>query len=207
MNFLVKIKSVIGKGNSSNVFIVKSEKNFIVDAGLNVSQQVLDKVDDVEIDRIILTHRHIDHVGDAKKLSEKLDAPLYAPQKEAIALREADEKTILARSFGVDFQPLEIKELEEEYSGFKILSTPGHTEDSICLYHKDEKILFSGDTVFANGSAGRTDLPTGSKEQLIESIERLNNLDIESMYPGHMSVVNDNASEHIDRTLRFLKMM
>ncbi len=204
----MKIKSIIGSGYSSNVFLIESQKNFIVDAGLNMSEAVLEKVQDKNIDRIILTHRHIDHVGDAKKLSKELNATLYAPKKEAEALRKADDRTILAGNFGMDFTPLDVKNLEKDtYSGFEILSTPGHTEDSISLYHKEEKVLFSGDTVFANGSAGRTDLPTGNKKQLVNSIERLSKLAVKSMYPGHMSAIENKASEHIKRSLKFLSMM
>ncbi len=204
----MEVQEIIGRGHSCNVFIVQADENFLVDAGMGMSKRILKKASDLHIDRIILTHRHIDHIGDAKELSEKLEAPLYASEKEAEALREGNDPTVLGRSFGKNPPPLDVNTLEKDkYSGFEILSTPGHTEDSICLYHPEEKILLSGDTVFSNGSVGRSDLPTGDKDELVGSVEKLSELEIDSLYPGHMSVVEENASEHIERSLKNIKMI
>jgi len=203
----VKVKTILGRGHSSNVFLVESKKNFLVDAGMGIADRVKKSVNDINIDSIVLTHRHIDHVADAKKLSEDLDAPLYAPEKEAEALREGDDMSVLSNSFDKSISSLEVETLEiDTFSGFEVILTPGHTEESICLYHEDEKVLFSGDTVFANGGAGRTDLPTGDRKKLIESIGRLNALQVDSMYPGHMSTVEKDAGNHIERSLKNLKM-
>lgn len=203
----MKVETILGRGHSCNVFLVESEKNFLVDAGMGIADRVKKRINDVNIDSIVLTHRHIDHVADAKELSDELDATLYAAPKEARALREGDDMSILSSSFGMSFSPLEIETLETDtFSGFEVLLTPGHTEESICLYHEDEKILFSGDTVFANGGAGRTDLPTGDRKKLVESIGKLNKLQVDSMYPGHMSTVRENAGTHIEQSLKNLKM-
>ncbi|MFW5946236.1 MAG: MBL fold metallo-hydrolase [Candidatus Natronoplasma sp.] len=207
MSVDVKIKSFLGKGYSCNVFLVKAEKNFLVDAGMGITDQIKEDIYDLNIDSIVLTHRHIDHVADARKLSDELDAPLYAADAEAKALREGDDMSILSHSFGKSFSPVEIETLDiDNFSEFEVILTPGHTEESICLYHKDEKILFSGDTVFANGGAGRTDLPTGDRKKLVESIGKLNKLEVDSMYPGHMSTVEKNAGHHIEQSLKNLKM-
>lgn len=203
----MEVKTILGRRHSCNVFLVKSEENFLIDAGMGLVDQVKECVGDLNVESIVLTHRHIDHVADARKLSEELDATLLAADKEAKALREGDEMSILSSSFGISFTPLEIETLEiDNFSGFEVLITPGHTEESICLYHPDEKILFSGDTVFANGGAGRTDLPTGNRKKLVESIGKLNKLDVDSMYPGHMSTVEKNANAHIEQSLKNLKM-
>ncbi len=73
------------------------------------------------------------------------------------------------------------REIEEP--GIKVLGTPGHTSDSVCFLYT--KILFSGDTLFHQG-IGRTDLPTGSEEQMKKSLEFLRNLDYEVLCPGHV---------------------
>ena len=66
-----------------------------------------------------------------------------------------------------------------------VLHTPGHTEGSVCLWSADDGLLFSGDTLFASGW-GRTDLPGGSEEQIIESLARLATFeDTVRVYPGH----------------------
>ncbi len=207
MSVSVRVKSILGRGHSCNVFFVEAEENFLVDVGMGLADRVKKSIGDLKVDSIVLTHRHIDHVADAEKLSNEFDAPLYAADKEAKALRVGDDKSILSSSFGKSFSPLEIKTLEiDTFSGFEVLLTPGHTEESICLYHEDEKILFSGDTVFANGGAGRTDLPTGNRKKLLESIGKLNKLEVDSMYPGHMSTVDENAGVHIEQSLKNLKI-
>ncbi len=75
---------------------------------------------------------------------------------------------------------------------FKVLHTPGHTCGGICLYSEQEKLLFSGDTMF-RGSWGRTDLPTGSFEDIIKSItNRIMTLPEDTIvYPGHRKINND----------------
>ncbi|MEF8874359.1 MAG: MBL fold metallo-hydrolase [Candidatus Thermoplasmatota archaeon] len=205
----VAVHTVTGRGYSSNVFLVESEKDFLVDAGMGNSDRIMDLAEEVSVklDRLILTHRHVDHVGDARELSEGLNVPLYAPEKEAEALRSGDDRTVLGSNFGKKIPPLDVKTLDEdEYSNFRILHTPGHTEGSISLYHPNENILLSGDTVFSHGSVGRTDLPTGDKNELLESVERLSELEVDSLYPGHMSAVEKGGSDHIKRALDHLRM-
>ena len=199
---MMEVKSLIRSGYSSNVFLVKSDKNFIVDAGMNNPGQIIEVVEDFipDLDAIILTHRHIDHVGNAGIISEEFDVPLYAQEDEAQAMKKGDEST-LARQFNKNIFPLDVNIMDfEEYSGFEILHTPGHTNGSICLYHPEEKILFSGDTIFSNGGVGRSDLPAGDINDLVESIRKLTNYDIEKIYPGHMTIVETNGNKHVKRS-------
>lgn len=75
---------------------------------------------------------------------------------------------------------------------FKVLHTPGHTCGGICLYSKQKKLLFSGDTMF-RGAWGRTDLPTSSFEAIIKSItNKIMTLPEDTIvYPGHRKINND----------------
>ncbi len=79
-------------------------------------------------------------------------------------------------------------ELKKLLCDWNIISTPGHSAGSICLFNKKENLLFSGDTLFFK-AYGRTDLPEGNEANLLESIERLKNEIPESatVYPGHDS--------------------
>ncbi len=72
------------------------------------------------------------------------------------------------------------------FADFRVLHTPGHTQGSYCFYSPEQKILFSGDTIFAGGGTGRTDLPGGSGQELLQSLQKLACLppDI-TIYPGH----------------------
>ncbi|MFO8109589.1 MAG: MBL fold metallo-hydrolase [Thermoplasmata archaeon] len=196
---MVEIESFIGGGFSSNVFLVKADKNFLVDTG--TSAGILQRLY-CEVDRIIFTHRHFDHTGGAPKILDSLDLPMYAHPLEAEALRNGDDVSIISRSFGKKMPELPVKDIEDEYCGFRIIHTPGHTDGSICLYHPSEKILISGDTVFPGGGVGRTDLPTGSMSELVNSVKMLTGYQVDSIYPGHMMAVEENGDKHIELSLR-----
>lgn len=86
-----------------------------------------------------------------------------------------------------------------------VLHTPGHTRGSICLYHEEERALISGDTVFPNGSFGRTDFPGGSTEALKRSLDRLVTFEVESLYPGHERPVTAGAGRHLIATHQCLR--
>ena len=81
------------------------------------------------------------------------------------------------------------------------------TSNTICLYNKKSKTLFSGDTVFANGSFGRYDFPGGDASQLRKSIERLSALDVANLYPGHETIVEGDANRHMRATLENTKYL
>lgn len=202
---MVEIDSFIGRGFSSNVFVVKGKRNFLLDTGMGNMDAIIDHIqeNDIDLDRIILTHRHYDHTANAKEISEELQVPLYSSELEAEALRKGDDRTIISSNFGKEMPSMEVKDLEEDsYAGFRILSTPGHTDGSISLYQPTEKILFSGDTVFSRGGIGRTDLPTGNMSKLRASLNKLSEFDVESLYPGHGPKVEDGGNRHIEMSLR-----
>ncbi len=143
----------------------------------------------LKIKAIINTHGHIDHVGANGYLKDKTKAPLMISEK--------DLGTYKNPGFGLKLltwkQPAPDQLLSEgdriDIGNFTltVLETPGHTPGGISLNGED--VLFCGDTLFA-GSIGRTDLPGGSYDELIKSInERLVTLPPDTLvYPGHGSV-------------------
>ena len=82
-----------------------------------------------------------------------------------------------------------------------VLYTPGHSRGSICLFEPENKVVFSGDTVFAHGDFGRFDLPGGDFMSLRRSIERVGSLDVKRLYPGHGPVVEDEAGLHVEKAV------
>lgn len=138
---------------------------------------------------VLLTHGHYDHILAANGLREKYGLKIYACEAEKEMLEDPSLNLSGNCSVAADVW---LKDLEEiQVAGFQIqvLHTPGHTRGSCCYYLKDEKILLSGDTLFCE-SVGRTDLPTGSTRQIIDSLHRLlENIpeDVE-VYPGHDSM-------------------
>lgn len=139
---------------------------------------------------IFLTHGHFDHAGAAEELADKYQISIYAYEAEKETLEDpglnlcgmiGEHKVYHADIFVKDEEVLNL-------AGFsiRVFFTPGHTIGGCCYYIADEKILFSGDTLFQE-SVGRTDFPRGSASDLIRAIrEKLMPLpDDVTVYTGH----------------------
>lgn len=140
---------------------------------------------------IYLTHCHGDHTGAVVDLQKKYGAKVLIERKESENLRNPE--ITLNYYIGIpdikleedsridDNDLIHLGELE-----FKVIHTPGHTNGSTSLYCEKENMIFTGDTMF-HGTWGRTDLPTGSLVEIINSItNRLLTLPEDTIvYPGH----------------------
>ncbi len=129
---------------------------------------------------ILATHGHLDHLWGAAWASKTWQTPVLMHPDDIPMAKAMQQQYDL---FGVRSKPQPFA--IEPISNVSIISTPGHTPGSICLYFPNEKTLFSGDTLFQMGY-GRTDLPGGNIGQLIDSLERLFTLPSDvRVYPGH----------------------
>jgi hydroxyacylglutathione hydrolase len=164
----------------------------VIDPGDNIDD-VLDLIGKhhVRVSQIVITHAHIDHVGGAMKLRASTGAPILLNQNDYALLKMLD---VQAAWIGVP-SPGKVEIDRSIQTGDSvaagshtatILHTPGHTEGSVCLYFSAEKKLIAGDTLFA-GSIGRTDLPGGSTQKIIESLHNtvLALPDETVVVPGH----------------------
>ncbi len=138
------------------------------------------------IKAILLTHGHFDHMLAAEKLQERTGVPVYVHPLDAPMLSDA---SLSAYNPEVSSLPqpghIAYTAYPESLFGFRVLHTPGHTPGSVCLYREEEKVLFSGDTLFRAGF-GRTDLAGGSMHQLLSSLRTLLALPRDvRVYPGH----------------------
>ena len=145
----------------------------------------------LEIGSIIVTHAHIDHVGAVAALAEEYSCPVLMHVEAEPMLKELPTQAMMmGLRFGKvpavdrhieDGETLEVGELR-----LRSLYTPGHAPGHVALYIEDEGLVLSGDALFA-GSVGRVDLPGGSMEVLMQSIEeRLLTLPDETIvYSGH----------------------
>jgi len=171
---------------TSNVFLVSGGRTVVLDPGANfdVVPRIRTRVDD--LDAVVLTHTHPDHVGNLGAVKEAfgVDAWGYDPTVEGVDHGIEDERRVRLG--------------DHEYVA---LHTPGHTEEHLCFYSATASVLFAGDLVFQNGGFGRTDLPGADRRTLIRSIDRLVERvdpDLETMHVGHGPSVEENPYDHVE---------
>tara|TARA_B100001287_G_scaffold276656_1_gene288484 strand:+ start:938 stop:1576 length:639 start_codon:yes stop_codon:yes gene_type:complete len=142
--------------------------------------------------KLINTHCHIDHVFGNKFITSNWNIPLLAHKKEEYTL---ENNKFVSESYG--FDNYEISPKIDQFlkcedivkfgkSQLNVIFTPGHSPGHICLINKKDKIIISGDLIFKN-SIGRTDLPGGNFETLMNSIKnKIINLEEEyQIFSGH----------------------
>ena len=164
----------------------------VIDPGDEVSRIVRRlREKGLKLKQILVTHAHLDHVGGAFKLKKLTGAPIYMNEKDMPLLGTLRQQ---AAWLGMD-EPVAVPPDAHLEDGGTVglascpalvLHTPGHTQGSVCLHFAPLKLLVAGDTLFA-GSIGRTDLPGGNFEQIIDSIHgKLLTLPEETkVLPGH----------------------
>jgi len=130
-----------------------------------------------ELEKILLTHGHIDHAGGAGELAQRLGVPIEGPQREESFW--IDQLVAQSHNFGFPsarpFTPTRWLEDGDTVTigkeTLQVLHTPGHTPGHVVFFHAPSKLALVGDVLFA-GSVGRTDFPRGSHAALMDSIKR-----------------------------------
>lgn len=178
-----------------NCYIIwdSKKRGVVIDAGGDADRlkSLIDE-ESLDIRYLLNTHGHFDHIGGITELKDHLGVPFGIHREDHFQLKEAVEH---GRFHGLEVAstPVADMALEDgmavEVSDelvIDVIHTPGHTKGGVCFYLKDSGILITGDTLFA-GSVGRTDLPGGDYNELMDSLkDKLMSLpgDV-SIYPGH----------------------
>jgi hydroxyacylglutathione hydrolase len=188
---------------AENTYIFRrdgSDRALIVDPG-DEAEMLLGAIDQlgVELDGILLTHTHFDHIGAVGPVARATGAEVWVPEIEKGVLADINSYVPWP-----GFGPFESHEAEHtlkggeklELAGFEIdvIFTPGHSPGHVSFSIPDEQAIFSGDVLF-QGSVGRTDLPGGDWNTLLESIRTLiDALPAETrVHPGHMGLTSLGA--------------
>ncbi len=140
---------------------------------------------------ILVTHAHFDHIYGVRELQDELGLPVWMNPDDVPML---DFGGVMAAAFDLPapdtsfkFNPVRDGDtVRVGKMAFKVIATPGHAPGSVCFLEESEKIMFTGDTLFA-GTIGRTNLPLASYDSLIVSImDKLMGLDGDiRIFPGH----------------------
>ena len=186
-----------------NCFVLRAEdskKALIVDPG-DEAERILAPVEELglEVEAILVTHCHFDHIGAVAPVAKATGAPVYCPQLEVPVLAD-----IMSFVPWPGFGPFESYDADETVSGgeklnlagleIDVIFTPGHSPGHVTYSVPEHEAVFSGDVLF-QGSVGRVDLPGGDWPTLLQSITTL----VESLpadtrvFPGHMGITTLGA--------------
>ena len=186
---------ILGMASTNSYVVTDSETKECVIVDIGAYSEVMEnyiKDNGYTLKGILLTHGHFDHIMGLDGMLKNHDVPVYIYEEEMEMVKDPSLNAStcfgLNYAFGGKVNGLKDGEvLNIAGMDFKVIHTPGHTKGGCCYYEEDEKVLFSGDTLFQR-SVGRSDLPTGSGGELIRSLrDTLFNLPDETkVYPGHM---------------------
>lgn len=156
-------KFALGSLNTNCYLIINGTDCLIVDPACDV-EFIKSEIGALNLCGVLVTHYHFDHIGALNELVDYYKKPIY------------------------DYNSL--GNIKNNSFSFKVISNPGHTEDSVSFFFEKDNIMFVGDFIFKN-SIGRTDLETGSMEHMQQSLGNIKKYnDSITLYPGHGDITN-----------------
>lgn len=189
------LKYSVGQLNANCYFAIdsKTKETAIIDPGDDanyLSEKILQN--DLKPNQIIATHGHFDHVMAITELRLNFKIPFLMNEKDKFIIKRT-KKTAKYFTNQIELPSPRIDRnlINSDYiylgnDKLKVISTPGHTPGSICLYSKENNIVFTGDIIFADGYIGRTDFSYGDDNKLLSSINMILKLPNKTLvYPGH----------------------
>ena len=230
-NVFLVLGDSLGDGYNCNSYLIKSnEEILLIDTGLGqfnffgspsrrdpleiFNLVVTENIQSMNM--IAITHAHLDHTGGIGSIDSNLRKQLIVGchRTEKSHLEEGHTSYIdpITRMNGPKIQidktlshgdHIVVGDLK-----FEVIHTAGHTEGSLCLYEPEKKWLFSGDTVFPEGSFGRVDFPGSNSDDMISSLDTLRSLEVSALFAGHMeSIIGPEVKNSLNESYRVAKQI
>ena len=214
----------------SHVYVIgepESHDLSLVDCGLmEMGSYKIEALESGGIDlnhvhRLILTHTHMDHIGCLAELLAVIPhAEVWVHEAEGAFLERGDSRIVfgnkmfesmLRTQYAVDENSFTFKVHRKLTGGeilmlggveIEVIHLPGHSCGSIGLHNRPNKLLMSGDTIYADGAIGRYDLYSADSGELKRSLEFLSKLDLDILLPCHNRIVRSGARPMVENTVR-----
>jgi glyoxylase-like metal-dependent hydrolase (beta-lactamase superfamily II) len=173
----------LGKGTANCYVVSSNDKNaYIIDPGGN-AEEILKHLENNKLKVLgyLITHGHNDHIRALPDLHKKSPASSGIHSSDIPLYRKGMGTSGPFDLFFEDGKTYGTDDLK-----FTVIHSPGHSPGGVCFYFEEAGLLFTGDTLFAGGRVGRTDLDGGSNEELTASLKKLSRLPpLTKIFPGH----------------------
>jgi glyoxylase-like metal-dependent hydrolase (beta-lactamase superfamily II) len=199
------IFQILGHKRAAHTYVIKGRRRTVmIDSGLpstfEITESCLHEIGlrTSDIDLVLLTHEHIDHAGGAALMPAKCLVAAHRLAANKLALK--DEFALMNHAFAINTDHFEVDICLEQGSTIdlgshelEVIYTPGHCSGAICVYEHRHKVMFTADTIMANGIVGGV-LGSGNISDYLNSLRRLRSWRTELLLPGHGQ--NSTEAEH-----------
>ena len=198
----IKSRFMHGVFDQNTYVLMNKKQALIIDAGADL-EDVKNVIGNRDVLAILMTHLHFDHFWYLEEYLNEFGAPVYIQEgfENKFLDSELNGSVLVRKNITKNIENSQIKYYENKLKigSFEcnVISTPGHTEDSVCLLIDDN--LFTGDTIFSD-AIGRTDLKDSDDVSMKESLKTIHEIDYITAYPGHYESASKNQ---INKTISF----
>ncbi len=186
--------AVMNNGFTINNYIVTDKDTgatAVIDPSLP-EENLIEKLNGKDVQYVLLTHGHFDHICGAKLVKEKTGAKVVIHKDDDEMLHDTDKNEFSINCMGYEFPEVDADILIEDgaeimlgNTKITVMHTPGHSKGGVCYLFVEDKVMFSGDTLFKL-CAGRADLYGGNGRQELRSLAKIGELEGNyKVYPGH----------------------